>query len=202
MAVCPQLGPLPEEGVYAPFGSWRPFTMNFSLRTLLVFVAAVAVVAASLVSAAPVIGDLFYTVGLLTVPFAAICALYQRGPERAQCIGFLIVFASYFFHTLWPTEIRATWAVAQRTGELDYPSQRPVTTRMLSALFLKLHGEMPRDVDDGGPGYDIAMKFIAFQTVGHFAIGIVLALFGGALARRFALRAAPTIMDAERRDSK
>jgi hypothetical protein len=171
--------------------------MNFSLRTLLIFMAAVAVVSASLVSAAPIIGDLFYTLGLLTVPFVAIAALYQRGPQRAQCIGFLIVFASYFFHTVWPTEIRATWAVAQRTGELDYPSQRPITTRMLSFLFLGLHGEMPRDVDYGGPGYDIAMKFIAFQTVGHFAIGTALAFIGGALARRFASRAAPTIMDAD-----
>jgi hypothetical protein len=170
--------------------------MNFSLRTLFVFMAAVAVVSASLVSAAPVIGDLFYTVGLLTVPFTAIAALYQRGPQRAQCIGFLLVFTSYFFHTLWPTEIRATWAVAQRTGELDYPSQSPITTRLLSYLFLGLHGEMPRDVDYGGPGYDTAMKFIAFQTVGHFAIGTVLAFIGGALARRFASRATPTIMDA------
>jgi hypothetical protein len=173
--------------------------MNFSLRSLLIFMAAVAVVSASLVSASPVVGDLFYTVGLLTVPFTAIAALYLRGPRRAQCIGFLIVFTSYFFHTLWPTEIRATWAVAQRTGELDYPSQRPITTRMLSYLFLGLHGEMPNDVDYGGPGYDIAMKFIAFLTVGHFAIGTVLAFIGGALARRFALRAAPAIMDAERK---
>jgi hypothetical protein len=172
--------------------------MNFSLRTLLVFMAAAAVVSASLVSAAPVIGDLFYTIGLMTIPFAAICALYQRGPERAQCIGFLIVFASYFFHTLWPTEIRATVAVAQRTGDYEYPSQGPITTRMLSYLFLGLHGEMPNDVDYGGPGYDTGMKFIAFQTVGHLTIGTLLGLIGAALAKRFALRAAPTIMDADR----
>jgi hypothetical protein len=138
------------------------FTMNFSLRTLLIFMAAVAVVSASLVSAAPIVGDLFHTLGLVTIPFVAIGALYQRGPQRAQCIGFLIVFASYFFHTVWQTEIRATWAVAQRAGDLDYPSQRPITTRMLSFLFLGLHGEMPSDVDYGVPGYDIAMKFIAF----------------------------------------
>ena len=173
--------------------------MNFSLRTLLIFMAAVAVVSASLVSASPVVGDLFYTVGLLTVPFTAIAALYLRGPQRAQCIGFLIVFGSYFFHTLWPTEIRATWLVAQRTGDLDIPTQSPITTRMLSFLFLGLHGELESDVDYGTTGYDIAMKFIAFLTVGHFAIGIVLGFIGGALARRFALRAAPTIMDAERR---
>jgi hypothetical protein len=173
--------------------------MNFSLRSLLVFMAAVAVVSASLVSAAPVVGDLFYTLGLLTVPFTAIAALYLRGPQRAQCIGFLIVFASYFFHTLWPTEIRATWLVAQRTGDLDIPTQSPITTRMLSFLFLGLHGELESEVDYGTTGYDIAMKFLAFQTVGHFAIGTVLGFIGGALARRFALRAAPTIMDADRK---
>jgi hypothetical protein len=160
--------------------------------------AAVAVVSASLVSAAPVIGDLFYTLGLLIVPFAAIAALYQRGPRRAQCIGFLVVFTSYFFHTIWPTEIRATWAVAQRTGELDYPSQRPITTRLLSFLFQGLHGDMGSDVDYGDPGYDTAMKFIAFLTIGHFAIGVVLGFIGGALARRFASREPATIMDANR----
>jgi hypothetical protein len=150
--------------------------------------AAVAVVSASLVSAAPVIGDLFYTPGLLTIPFAAIATLYQHSPQRAQCIGFLIVLTSYFFHTVWPTEIRATWAVAQRTGDLDCPSQSPITTRILTFLFLGLHGEMGNDVDYGNPGYDTATKFIGFLTVGHFAIEVVPGLIGGALTRRFASR--------------
>ena len=86
------------------------------------------------------------------VSFAGIAALYQRGPQRAQCVGFLIVFTSYFFHTVWPTEIRATWLVAQRTGDIDIPTQSPITTRMLNFLFLGLHGEIPSDVDYGGPG--------------------------------------------------
>lgn len=166
--------------------------MNFSLRTLLIFMAAVAVVSASLVSAAPIVGDLFYTIGLLTIPFAAVAALYRRGPARAQCIGFLIVFASYFFHTLWPSEIRATWAVAQRAGEIDFPTQSPITTRMLSFLFQGLHGDFPvMRLNYGDSSYDTAAKFVAFQTVGHFAIGIVLGIIGGALARRFASATPP-----------
>jgi hypothetical protein len=170
--------------------------MNFSLRTLLIFMAGVAGVSASLVSAAPIVGDLFYTIGLLTIPFAALAALYQRGPQRAQCIGFLIVFTSYFFHTLWPSEIRATWAVAQCAGEIDFPTQSPITTRMLSFLFQGLHGDFPLvRMSYGDSAYQMAAKFVAFQTVGHFTIGTLLGLVGGALARRFASRAPPAIMD-------
>jgi hypothetical protein len=166
--------------------------MNFSLRTLLIFMAAVAVVSASLVSAAPIIGDLFYTIGILTIPFAAVAAMYQRGPQRARCIGFLIVFTSYFFHTLWPSEIRATWAVAQRAGEIDFPTQSPITTRILSFLFQGLHGDFPGvRMSYGDSAYEIAAKFVSFQTVGHITIGTLLAFVGGALARRFASRATP-----------
>jgi hypothetical protein len=178
------------------------FTMNFSLRTLLIFMAAAAVVSASLVSAAPIIGDLFYTVGLMTIPFVGVAALYLRGPQRAACIGFLLVFTSYFFHTLWPSEIRATWAVAQRAGNIDYPTQNPITTRMLSVLFEGVHGAFQANVRSSPRSagiYESAAKFVAFQTVGHVTIGTLLGLVGGALARRFALRLAPTIMDAERK---
>ncbi len=171
--------------------------MNFSLRTLLVFMAGVAVVSASLVSADPIAGDLFYTAGLLTIPFAGVAALYHRGPKRAAYIGFMIVFTSYFFHTLWPSEIRATWAIAQRAGEIDYPTQSPITTRMLSFFFQGLHGDFPLgNVSFGTSTYQTAAKFVAFQTVGHIVIGVLLGLIGGGLARRFASRAIPAITDA------
>jgi hypothetical protein len=177
--------------------------MNFSLRTLLVFMAGAAVVSASLVSASPIVGDLFYTVALLTIPFAGVAALYQRGPQRAACIGFLLVFTSYFFHTLWPSEIRATWLVAQRGGEIDFPTQNPITTRMLSFLFQGLHGDFPisANMNYGDSAYEVAAKFVAFQTVGNFTIGLLLGLVGGAMARRFASTAALTTMDTGRQNS-
>jgi hypothetical protein len=155
------------------------------------------VVAGSLVEASPVVGDLFYTLGLLAIPFAVLAAIYFRGPNRAYWIGFVLLFAGYFIHSVWPSEVRSTWSMVQSIGAVDYPSQGLVTTRGLSYLFEGLHGPITSPAlgfGRGGVGLrGNAMfgQYVAFMTVGHTAIAFLVGLAGGAIARRLALRAAP-----------
>ena len=57
--------------------------MSFSLRTLLLIVAALSVVAASLVFPETLVGDLFYTMGLLTRASGGGGDLF---PQYATCV--------------------------------------------------------------------------------------------------------------------
>jgi hypothetical protein len=178
--------------------------MNFSLRTLLIITAGVAVICASLVYATPIVGDLFYTLGLLMMAFSTIAAIYRRGSQRAYWIGFVILFATYFCHTVWPSEIRGTWTVMQRGRPFGFPTQDLITTRLLSFLYQGLHGDMPTSVAFGPRAASVdpaPAAFVAFVTVGHTAFALLLGLAGGAMARRFALPAAPVIMDAGRENT-
>jgi hypothetical protein len=143
------------------------------------------------------LGDLFYTFGLLAISFAAIAALYRHGPQRAYWVGFVIVFTSYFVHAIWPSELRSTWTMMQRAGDIPYATPGMVTTRILSLCYTGLHGDVglvrgifrPRSA-----AIDAATaKFIAFQVIGHTAIALLLGMLGGMLARRLAARPLPPI---------
>jgi hypothetical protein len=86
--------------------------VRFSLRTLLIFTAGVAVVFASLKYPAPIVGDLYYTIGLLTIALSALAAILIRGPNRAKWIGFVLLFAVYFATAYGPGNcgvIRQLW---------------------------------------------------------------------------------------------
>jgi hypothetical protein len=169
--------------------------MNYSLRTLLIFTAVFAIVVACLVFPEPLVGDLFYTLGLLMIAIAMLAAIYFRGPIRAYWIGFLLLFAGYYAHTVWPSEIRSTWTMVQTMGGLNYPAQGPITTRLMSAAYEGLHGPFtPRQSvmaprTGGGTSGDVG-KYVAFMTVGHTVIALLLGLAGGAIAQRFAMGAA------------
>jgi hypothetical protein len=71
---------------------------------------------------------------------------------------------------------------------------------MLSILFQGLHGDFPVSggMDYGDSAYQVAAKFVAFQTVGNFTIGLLLGLVGGAVARRFASTAALKTIESDR----
>jgi hypothetical protein len=176
--------------------------MNFSLRNLLFFTAGVAVVAASLVKASPVVGDLFYTLGLLAIAFGVLAAIYFRGPNRAYWIGFVLLFVGYFTHSVWPSEVRSTWTMVQSIGAVNYPIQELITARGLTYLFEGLHGPIMTPaqgsarVQSGLAGNAIVAHYVAFMTIGHTAIACLLGLVGGAVARRLALRAMPATVAA------
>jgi hypothetical protein len=177
--------------------------MNYSLRFLLIGMAGFAVVCASMVYPEPLVGDLFYTFGLLAIAFAAIAAIYFRGSRRAFWVGFLILFAGYYSHSVWPGEIRSTFALFQGSAGMNFPAQGLVTTRLLSGAYESLHpdnrsgqptsgrinryGGSPFPVTDNRAG-----KFIAFMTAGHTAIAFLLGIGGGLIAQRIAALAPPT----------
>jgi hypothetical protein len=162
--------------------------MSFSLRTLLLFMAASAVVFASLIYATSAVADAFYTVGLLTIAVAVIAAIYRREPGRAYWVGFLVVFAGYYGHTVWPSEIRATWIAV--SDDFGFRSPGMLTTRVLSWCFEGLNGAMPSgnffNRSPSQPG-GLAERYVAFLTIGHTAIAWILGVCGGMLAQRFAL---------------
>jgi hypothetical protein len=169
--------------------------MNYSLRTLLIFTAVFAIVVACLVFPEPLVGDLFYTLGLLMIAIAVLAAIYFRGPIRAYWIGFVLLFAGYYAHTVWPSEIRSTWTMVQTMGGLNYPAQGLISSRLISAAYEGLHG--PFTAQQGfrpgraffPAGGDVG-KYVAFMTVGHTVIALLLGLVGGAIAQRFAMGAA------------
>ena len=178
--------------------------MNFSLRTLLLFTGAFAIVVACLVFPEPLVGDLFYTLGLLLIAFAVLAAIYFRGPIRAYWIGFILLFAGYFAHTVWPSEIRSTWTMVQTMGGMNYPAQGLITSRLMSAAYEGLHGPVTAQAVRPGRaalrGGD-AGKYVAFMTVGHTVIALLLGLVGGAIAQRFATGVKPSTVVAKEKTS-
>lgn len=171
--------------------------MNYSLRTLLLIAAGLSVFCASLVYATPIVGDLYYTFGLLMIAYATIAAIYFRGKRRAYWIGFLILFAVYYCHTVWPTEIRSAYSYFQRAGGMGFTGQGLVTSRLLAGAYEGLHpSDIPGRTSGGlriNPRPDETVgQYIAFTTAGHTAIALALGVGGGLLAQRFASQVLPT----------
>lgn len=171
--------------------------MHFSIRTLFLFTTAVAVTVASLSYASPIIGDLYYTLGLLTIAFATLAAIYRRGPQRAYWVGFVVLFAGYFCHTVWPSELRGTWNMMQQIGNLGVTTSGISTTRLLNGGFEVLHGSTisssrMRPYNPGSRFNSDVEKYMAYMTIGHTAIAFLFGVIGGAVARRFALQSATT----------
>jgi hypothetical protein len=167
--------------------------MNFSLRTLLIIVAGLSVLIASLVYVNPFVGDIYYTLGLLTIGLAIILAVYRSGPNRAYWVGFLILFGGYFCHTVWPSEIRTTWLAFSDDFGMRTPGL--ITNRLLALCFEGLHGGMP---DTGFPGprsrrSALAEQYVSFLIVGHTAIAALLGCCGGLVARKLVLHPAMPI---------
>ena len=160
--------------------------MRFSIRTLLLFTTAVAVTVASLTYANPIIGDLFYTLGLLTIAFSILAAVYRRGPQRAFWVGYLLLFAGYFCHTAWPIELRSQWMIMM---EFDSPAPGIATARLLSWSFEVVHS-VPRFGSSFSTPNSMGEQYLAFMTIGHIAIAMLLGIIGGVVASRIALRAA------------
>lgn len=175
--------------------------MSYSMRALLAMMACVALVTTSLVYPSPALGDLFYTVGLLTVGVAILFSIYSRGPRRAYWIGFTLLFVGYFSNSVWPSELRGTLSLVQRLGRPGSFSQGLITTRLLQNLYELLHGPMSAS---GMPTTNVfrsgqmtsaatAMsQYASFFAVGHTTIAFLFGVVGGTIARRIALRSTTT----------
>jgi hypothetical protein len=169
--------------------------MAFTSRQMLIFVAGAAVVLASLAFPDPIVGDLFYTGALLMIAIATIAAIYCRGTRRAYWVGFVILFAGYFCHTVWPTEIRTPYNSFRYGNAMGYGAQDLVTTRLFNYFFGSLHGSptpmaMPGMAGMGTtrrtPGNVTMVQYVTFMTVAHTAVAALLGLLGGSIARRYA----------------
>jgi len=75
--------------------------LQFSLRNLLIAVAAVAVGTAALLNANDWWGALLWGLALLLLGFAGLVALYRRDAQRAFWSGYLVASALYLFLVLF-----------------------------------------------------------------------------------------------------
>ena len=100
--------------------------MSFSLRTLLLFMAASAAVLASLTYATSIVGDAFYTVGLLTIAVAV-----------AAVAGVLLWPRRFDPELIWLLSIPGTLEyVAEQLGLLRYRARRQMIATALTAIPL------------------------------------------------------------------
>jgi hypothetical protein len=163
--------------------------MNFSLRQLFIFLGLAAIALGCMTVASPIVGDIFYTLGLLMIAFATIAAIYTYGTRRAFWVGFVICFAGYFGHTVWPSEVRSAWLGLRGMGQLNYPAPDIVTTRVLSIMFQGLHDpwnlRSPPNFSTSQNSLS-AGQYLAFMTIGHTIFAFALGIGGGMLAQRFA----------------
>lgn len=179
--------------------------MRFSMRTQLMVVAIAALCMASLVYPDPIVGDLFFTVGLLLILCAAVGAIYYQGPRRAFLVGFLIFFGGYYWAAATPNDIRISWALSQSGYGSRSLTPAIITTRLLALAFEAMHPQgylrqisiptksaisystptpvMPTSAING---------YVAFLVVGHTIIAFGLGLLGGGVARRLAFRRLPS----------
>jgi hypothetical protein len=176
--------------------------MNYSLRTLLILAAVISVLCACLVYPRPIIGDLFYSFGLLMAAYAAIAVIYFRGVRRAFWVGFFILFCGYFCHTVWPSAVHNMWDYVQETSGIAFAPSGMITKRLLYHAYKLLNplSAIGSPVVNGpggtasrmvlGPG-EVPGQFIAFMTVAQTSIAILLGIAGGLVARRISLHAFP-----------
>ena len=162
--------------------------MNYSPRTVTLVAAGVAT--ACLVFANPVLGDLYYTAGMLLFAFGVIRAIYSQGQRRAFWVGFVILYAIYSYHI--------NWMYLQFGGGRNAATGL-ITTRLLAAMY---EGMNPLLAAERGrfavspspvslPG-NLVGGYIAFLTMGHTLIALGLAVIGGRVAQRIALPAIST----------
>ncbi|HVT28282.1 MAG TPA: hypothetical protein VHE81_09740 [Lacipirellulaceae bacterium] len=168
--------------------------MQYSSRTMLIVAVVAAVLLTCLVYPDPIVGDIAYTCGLLLIAFGTIGAIYVRGRQRAFLVGFLVVFGSYYYASLWTTETRLS-LLAYQQGGMRYVSSSLITSRLLASAYEGLHptayprvnGPFPR----ASPSDQIVGRYLAYMTIGHSIIGLVLGILGGWLALRLAPAALP-----------
>jgi hypothetical protein len=109
-------------------------------------------------------------------------------------VGFVILFAGYFCHTVWPAEIRGTFNSLRMSSQIGYGAQDLVSTRLLSYAFQGLHGSVMTRAGSMGPGMGARvthnattmLQYSTFMTVGQTSIALLLGMLGGTIARRFA----------------
>jgi hypothetical protein len=162
--------------------------MRQSPQALMLVAAGVAT--ACLVFANPVLGDLYYTAGLLIFAFGVIRAIYSEGQRRAFWIGFVILYSLYCYHT--------TWAFIQYGGGRNM-STGLITTRLLAAVYETMNPELmaargrvampPSPMSLPG---NLFGGYIGFLTMGHTLIALGLGVIGGRVAQRFASPPSPT----------
>lgn len=162
--------------------------MNYSSRTLMLVAAGLAT--ACLVFADPILGDLYYTAGMLLFAFGVIRAIYSQGQRRAFWVGFVILYAIYSYHL--------NWMYLQFGGGRNAATGL-ITTRLLAVVY---EGMNPMLAAERGrfaastspmslPG-NLVGGYIAFLTMGHTLIALGLGVIGGRVAQRLALPAAST----------
>jgi hypothetical protein len=177
--------------------------MSYSLRTMLIAAAVVAIVLTCLIYPDPIVDELYFTAGFLLFAFGTIAAIYSHGNRRAFLIGFLILFGSYCWYSLWSTTGRTVSGAVQPGMGVGmgtrYLPPGPITTRLLYFAYEGLNpdifsGRQPITGRPSAPrtGEQIYGRFIGFMTIGHTLFGLALGVGGGLIARRLARQPVPT----------
>jgi hypothetical protein len=150
---------------------------------LLLSTVVVTIVFASLKHPLPIVGDLFYTIGVMTILVGTLAAILVHGRNKAYWIGFVVLFAGYFCHTVWPSPLRSASSILWKMGSDDSESRELITEAAISYLFDVMHPSPGK----GSQGRAMRPEdYSSFLAVGHTAIALLLGICGGTIAQRLA----------------
>lgn len=167
---------------------------RFSIRSLLVLIAASGLIAVSLARASIYWASLCFSLALLILAISCIAAIFRRGAKRAYWIGFLFLGVGYMMlmyspvldrligHRLITTKMLGYLESSLRQTE-DELSGAFRTTSVSSAID-PLPEAMITYPSEDSPRLP---QWGYFQEAGHSAFAILLACLGGAAARYFFL---------------
>jgi hypothetical protein len=147
----------------------------------------------------PIIGDLFYTAGFLLLAYGVMAAIYSSGQRRAFWVGFVILFGGYCSYSIWPGEMRMTWAFSQQGSGMQGLPPRLITSAFLSYAFEAIHlavftarGQFTPSLSNTPMAGAMIGQYISFLVIGHSLIALGLGVVGGRVAQRLALQAGAT----------
>lgn len=171
--------------------------MQFSIRTLLAVMSAVAVVFASLVYSNQWLGDIYYTLCVAAIFMACLAAVVGQGESRLFWLGFAAAAGVYGGMTILGRsgEISNFYSYVQY-GEIAGYTAELFTTRALtySYDFIAARGGVGHDLQ----GRDEFERFFPFLYIGHSVLALLCGWTAGCWAawlyRKRALAA-----DAQRR---
>ncbi len=165
--------------------------MKFSIKWLLILVAAACITAHSLANASLFWGSLCFSIALLILGVGILGVMFCKENERAYWIGFCFMGICYFVLLFAPGPDRCVGHRLVTTKALGY--LEPLIRRtdvatgdhVVNAARMATDAELEWTLNLGGNSNFLCPQWGHFQMAGHAAVALVLAVFGGTVARRF-----------------
>lgn len=165
---------------------------RFSTRWLFALIGLCALVAAGLSNPSIFWGAFFFSLAILIVSIGLLGTIFTRDEQRAYWIGFVMFGAGYLFLMYCPGFDRV---VGQRListkilGLVEIGLPATPSDKILKGYFNESPREAATNVGSEAMMTSSAGNYLPqwghFQEVGHSAIAVALALFGGRMARYF-----------------